>query len=579
MANDLYEKDNHIKKLIEDSNKIIKEKLIEEGKFKDRLMNQIEKNNKLKKDNDDFYKYKNNVEIDIDIFKKNINSLKKENKQLKEDMKNFKDPETIKEQREELKKNSETMEIYTNMLNELQNEKINIRKELNTKILLLEHNIKEKDKQLKENEELKLKYEEKSEKYKNLDYKLEHYEKINKELEEKNNQYKQQKQEMLDEISRLRKDNYELYTKDNIIELEGKLKDVNQKLNESENIIMAITTDNIHMREQFNLISNKQNDIPILQNKLNALRVQYDELELYSKKDGEIYSKMKKEYDNKVNELTNYIERIKKIIGDKLKNDNIFHLNENDLIAFIEKINMLFNVDNEAVSEKFYTVNSGDKSENSPPNKQSPDQIQQIDVPDKLQQIDSNVSGKTQRPERDEEEKNDNLKKSIFVNKFEDSPDNNNNKQNQQYSPMQIEQSQKNQIEQSPKNIEDIEIRNQKAFDLVNGINNNDIDIMLDTLGFDNKIKGNNENDKKEAIYYYLKDNEKGKNMDLDKVKETFGKIKKIYDLINGINKNDGDAMIDALDLDNKIKGYNVENKKQAIYNFLKDNELNDKLN
>jgi uncharacterized protein YxjI len=62
---------------------------------------------------------------------------------------------------------------------------------------------------------------------------------------------------MLDEITRLRKDNYELYTKDNIIELEGKLKDVNQKLNESENIIMAITTDNIHMREQFNLISNK----------------------------------------------------------------------------------------------------------------------------------------------------------------------------------------------------------------------------------------------------------------------------------------------------------------------------------
>jgi hypothetical protein len=58
MANDLYEKDNHIKKLIEDSNKIIKEKLIEEGKFKDRLMNQIEKNNKLKKDNDYFYKYK-----------------------------------------------------------------------------------------------------------------------------------------------------------------------------------------------------------------------------------------------------------------------------------------------------------------------------------------------------------------------------------------------------------------------------------------------------------------------------------------------------------------------------------------
>jgi hypothetical protein len=47
------------------------------------------------------------------------------------------------------------METYTNMLNELQNEKINIRKELNTKILQLEQKIKEKDKQLKENEELK----------------------------------------------------------------------------------------------------------------------------------------------------------------------------------------------------------------------------------------------------------------------------------------------------------------------------------------------------------------------------------------------------------------------------------------
>jgi hypothetical protein len=44
------------------------------------------------------------------------------------------------------------METYTNLLYQLENEKINIRKELNTKILLLEHNIKEKDKQLKENE-------------------------------------------------------------------------------------------------------------------------------------------------------------------------------------------------------------------------------------------------------------------------------------------------------------------------------------------------------------------------------------------------------------------------------------------
>ena len=38
-----------------------------------------------------------------------------------------------------------------------------------------------------------------------------------------------------------------------------------------------------------------------------------------------------------------------KIIADKLKNNNIFHLNlnENELIEFIENINMLFNVDNE----------------------------------------------------------------------------------------------------------------------------------------------------------------------------------------------------------------------------------------
>ena len=75
------------------------------------------------------------------------------------------------------------METYTNMLYQLENEKINIRKELNSKILQLEQNIKEKDKQLKENEELKVKYEEKSGKYMNLlDSKIEHYEKINKEL-------------------------------------------------------------------------------------------------------------------------------------------------------------------------------------------------------------------------------------------------------------------------------------------------------------------------------------------------------------------------------------------------------------
>jgi len=48
----------------------------------------------------------------------------------------------------------------------------------------------------------------------------------------------------------------------------------------------------------------------------------------------------------------------------------------------------LFNVDNEAVSEKFYTVNSGRKSDINELEK-----FEESD--DKLQQTDSNVSGKT----------------------------------------------------------------------------------------------------------------------------------------------------------------------------------------
>jgi hypothetical protein len=114
---------------------------------------------------------------------------------------------------------------------------------------------------------------------------------------------------------------------------------------------------------------------------------------------------------------------------------------------------------------------------------------------------------------------------------------------------MQIEQSQKNQIEQSPKNIEDIEIRNQKAFDLVNGINKNDIDIMLDTLGFDNNIKGYDEIGKKEAIYNFLKDNEKGKNMNLDDVKEKFIKFKKINDVVGKFN-------LQQLDITKQLLGF-----------------------
>ena len=55
---------------------------------------------------------------------------------------------------------------------------------------------------------------------------------------------------------------------------------------------------------------------------------------------------------------------------------------------------------------------------------------------------------------------------------------------------------------------------------------------MLDTVGFDNNIKGYNEIGKKEAIYNFLKDNEIGKKKNLDEVKETFIKFKKINDVV-----------------------------------------------
>ena len=94
MVNDLYDKDNRIKKIIEQSDKIIKNKLKEESIFKDKLWNQIDKN---KQDNDELNSYKQKVEIDIDLYKKNIDSLKNENKHLKIDLKNIKDPPIVKE--------------------------------------------------------------------------------------------------------------------------------------------------------------------------------------------------------------------------------------------------------------------------------------------------------------------------------------------------------------------------------------------------------------------------------------------------------------------------------------------------
>ena len=90
-------------------------------------------------------------------------------------------------------------------------------------------------------------------------------------------------------------------------------------------------------------------DIPYLQNKLNALLAQYQELDMNSKNDV-------KEFNERFSHLYDYIEKIKKIISEKLKNDKIYHLNENEQIEFINSVNMLLNVADEG--EKFYTANS-----------------------------------------------------------------------------------------------------------------------------------------------------------------------------------------------------------------------------
>ena len=94
-------------------------------------------------------------------------------------------------------------------------------------------------------------------------------------------------------------------------------------------------------------------DIPFLQDKYNALIAQYEEQDKYSKNDV-------KEFNERFKQLYDYIEKIKQIISDKLKNDKLYHLNEKEQIEYIASVNMLLNVADDG--EKFYTANSNFKS-------------------------------------------------------------------------------------------------------------------------------------------------------------------------------------------------------------------------
>ena len=129
-------------------------------------------------------------------------------------------------------------------------------------------------------------------------------------------------------------------------------------------------------------------------------------------------------------------------------------------------------------------------------------------------------------------------------------------------------------------NVKEIFSKIKKIYDWVNEINKNDLDALIETLGLDDKIKGYEEINKRIEVYNYLKDNELSDKLNWYKVKETFDKVKEthskannIHDWLNGLNKNDLDAMIDTLDLNNKIKGDDEIKKKTKIYNYLKDDD------
>ena len=117
MAVDLYEKNEKIKKVLEESDKIMKEKYLIENLYRDKMFKSLnefyekekniielskknkdldEKNYKLESENINLNYYKKVIDVDISTYNNTIEELEKENKQLKEDYKNYKDPQLRK---------------------------------------------------------------------------------------------------------------------------------------------------------------------------------------------------------------------------------------------------------------------------------------------------------------------------------------------------------------------------------------------------------------------------------------------------------------------------------------------------
>ena len=258
MAVDLYEKNQKIKKVLEESDKIMKEKYLIENLYRDKMFKSLnefyekekniielnkknkdldEKNYKLESENINLNYYKKVIDVDISTYNNTIEELEKENKQLKEDYKNYKDPQLRKNIQDDLTKNREEIDSLKNQINKLENEKKNITYESNKHIFNQSGQLAEYQNRLKLNEYSIKTYNDKLKKYEDIEIKYNQTEQILNQLKLKNNDLEQQITNIRNIIGQYEKNNAIIYNDKNLPTLENKLENI-FKILENSNLTL-----------------------------------------------------------------------------------------------------------------------------------------------------------------------------------------------------------------------------------------------------------------------------------------------------------------------------------------------------
>ena len=390
MAVDLYEKNEKIKKVLEESDKIMKEKYLIENLYRDKMFKSLnefyekekniielnkknkdldEKNYKLESENINLNYYKKVIDVDISTYNNTIEELEKENKQLKEDYKNYKDPQLRKNIQDDLTKNREEIDSLKNQINKLENEKKNITYESNKHIFNQSGQLAEYQNRLKLNEYSIKTYNDKLKKYEDIEIKYNQTEQILNQLKLKNNDLEQQITNIRNIIGQYEKNNAIIYNDKNLPTLENKLENIFKIL---ENSNLTLINNNEDLIQQLSILNEKYKDIPVLQSQINELLTKNEHLNLITDKESNRYKELKNNYDNKVKELENNITNIRKLISDKIKNDDLYHIDNKELKQFIEFINKLFNIPSmDLIFESFPSDNKSDNKTNEKSNEKS----------------------------------------------------------------------------------------------------------------------------------------------------------------------------------------------------------------